>query len=65
MGTDRAVPLVVFKKENVKMSNSNHIGNTSARYIRSVIYWEELLKNRKSETSMSDLMETRRASNCS
>ena len=47
------------------MSNLNHIGNTSERYIRSVIYWEELLKNRKSETSMSDLMETRRASSCS
>ena len=62
---DRAVPLVVFKKENVKMSNSNHIGNTSERYIRSVIYWEERSKNRVSGTSMSGSMETRRASTCS
>ena len=48
-----------------KMSNSNHIGNTSERYIRSVIYWEEKSKSLRSVISMSDSMETRRASNCS
>ena len=47
------------------MNNADHTRNTSERRKRSVIYWEELLMNRKSKTSMSDSMETHRASTCS
>ena len=39
-------------KEKCNMNNVNHIRNMNERIIRRVVYWEELLKNRKSGTSM-------------
>ena len=53
---------LVFAKGMMKMNNSNHTGNMNETNKRRVVYWEELLKNRKSETSMSDSMETMKAS---